>query len=194
MQIYIQTCGGALGGAGAVLHAVLSRCLRRLCGGAMAAQGAEGAEDAAAAVPGRLTRQGRTDPRYSVKFEDMFSSRLNRGGALPTLVPFTSHFKGFLKHRQQFAVNLGFWCLAERRCDCSVDPCACGSLVPFDSCASSRSTVAALLSSLVPAADQRATDVTGAMRATESAMSSGRPERASRKSSTTRAYVQCSRR
>eukprot|EP01047_Picozoa_sp_COSAG01_P125007 COSAG01_NODE_54035_length_335_cov_0.508475_1_plen_26_part_01 len=26
MQIYIQTCGGALGGAGAVLHAVLSRC------------------------------------------------------------------------------------------------------------------------------------------------------------------------
>eukprot|EP01043_Picozoa_sp_COSAG02_P008469 COSAG02_NODE_271_length_26364_cov_13.423018_14_plen_67_part_00 len=50
MQIYIQTCGGALGGAGAVLHAVLSRCLWRLCGGAMAAQGAEGAEDAAAAA------------------------------------------------------------------------------------------------------------------------------------------------
>ncbi len=97
----------------------------------------------------RLTRQARTDPRYSVKFEDMFSSRLNRGGKLQTLVPFTSHFKGFLKDRQQFAVNLGFWCLAERRCDCSVDPCACGNLVPFDSCASSRSMVAALLRSLV---------------------------------------------
>ena len=106
----------------------------------MAAEGAEGAEGA---VAGRLTRQGRTDPRYSVKFEDMFSAKLNRGGKLKTLVPFTSHGKGLLKDRQQFAVNVGFWCLTERRCDCSVDPCECGSLVPFDSCVSCR-TVATL--------------------------------------------------
>ena len=80
---------------------------------------------------GRLTRQGRADPRLGLKFEDMFKARLNQSRTPTPLTAFVSHTKGLLKQRQQFAVNVAFWCLAERRCDCNCDPCACGSLVLF---------------------------------------------------------------
>ena len=90
---------------------------------------------------GRLTRQGRIDPRLSLAFDDMFTSKLNRAGALKTLEPFISHTKGNLYDRQKLAVNVGLWCLAERRCDCGGVNCGCGSSVRFDSCVYASSAV-----------------------------------------------------
>ena len=97
------------------------------------AAAATAAQGAAEGPQGRLTRQGRIDPRLNLAFDDMYSSKLNRAGALEPLVPFTSHTKGNLYDRQKFAVNVGLWCLAERRCDCSGVSCGCGSSVRFDS-------------------------------------------------------------
>ena len=67
-------------------------------------------------------------------FMFMFNARFNQSRTPTPLTAFVSHTKGLLKQRQQFAVNVAFWCLVKRRCDCNCDPCACGSLVLFGSC------------------------------------------------------------
>ena len=93
-------------------------------------------EGGAAAAPppaGRLTRQGRIDPRLTASgsFENHFSAAWNKSRPAQPLVPFERHAKGQLADRQKHGLNLAMWCLTDRRCDC-VGNCGCGSLLLCD--------------------------------------------------------------
>ena len=95
-----------------------------------------GAAAAAAKAPppvGRLTRQGRIDPRLTTSgsFGSFFTAPRNKSRPAQPLVKFQKHSKGQLADRQKHGLNLALWCLTERRCDC-VGDCGCGSLLLCD--------------------------------------------------------------
>jgi hypothetical protein len=87
----------------------------------------------------RLARQGKRDARLSLAFDDQFKPRFNTGGGRTAAdvneVPvFVSHSSGKMSDRQRLAVNVGFYCMTQRRCYCAGN-CGCGSTMLFDGCA-----------------------------------------------------------
>ena len=98
-------------------------------------EGGAAAAAAAKAPPpvGRLTRQGRIDPRLTTSgsFDSFFTAPRNKSRTAQPLVKFQKHSKGQLADRQKHGLNLALWCLTDRRCDC-VGNCGCGSLLLCD--------------------------------------------------------------